>query len=130
MPPSLERFVTGWNRWHREPADGGHVSIAAGGIAGQARGRPGRAVRPRTLVLSAVAPAGGCQCRRRKHGALSRRDRRRGRGLAGLTSRGPAARLAELGWRVAEPVSPYYGQRACPAVMAASRSLPPFRPAR
>ena len=29
-------------------------------------------------------------------------------------SRGPAARLAELGWRVVEPVSPYHGLRAMP----------------
>lgn len=29
-------------------------------------------------------------------------------------SRGPAARLAELGWRVVEPISPYHGLRAMP----------------
>ena len=59
------------------------VSLAAGGAAGQAVGRPGRPVRPPALVLAAVAPVGGGQCRRRRHGALSRRDRRAGRRLAG-----------------------------------------------
>lgn len=29
-------------------------------------------------------------------------------------SRGPATRLAELGWRVVEPISPYHGLRAMP----------------
>ncbi|MPZ33984.1 MAG: hypothetical protein GEV13_23840 [Rhodospirillales bacterium] len=45
-------------------------------------------------------------------------------------ARGPATRLADLGWRVVEPISPYHGLRACRGATAASRSLPPGRPAR
>ena len=29
-------------------------------------------------------------------------------------ARGPSARLADLGWRVIEPISPYHGLRAMP----------------
>src|ERR1044072_6947001 len=69
-----------------ELTDGSAVSLAAGGAAGQAMGRPGRPVGAQTLVLSVVAPGGGSQRRWRRHGALPRRDRRAGRRLAGALS--------------------------------------------